>query len=153
MDILLIDVDKLNLSDYIVLEEKNDLSYFMSRTRPYNYNEKNQLSLFWKYICIENIKIGALWIEKENEDSTNATLGIFISDEINFCKGIGAKAIELAIIQVKKIMNIMKIELHVRDSNIRAIRCYEKCGFNKSDKFIKKYLNEDINVIVMSRIL
>ena len=153
MAISLIDVDKFNLSDYIFLENKNDLSYYMSRTRPFNYDEKNQFTLFWKYIYIQNVPIGALWIEKETEDSQTATLGIFISDEVNLCKGLGTKAIELAITQAKEKINITKIELNVRDSNTRAIRCYEKCGFSESNRFIKNYLNEDVTVIVMSRIL
>ena len=153
MDVSLVDVDKSCLSDYVALEKKNDLSYFMSRTRPYNYDEKNESTLLWKYICIRNMRIGALWIEKESEESTTATLGIFLSDEENSSKGIGTKAIEQAITQVKETMSLRKIELHVRDSNLRAIRCYEKCGFRETDRFHKEYMDENVCVIVMSCVL
>lgn len=153
MNISLIDVDKSNLSDYVSLEKKNDLSYYMSRTRPYNYDDKVQSTLFCKYICIKNTRIGALWLEKEIENTTTATLGVFISDNESLCKGIGTKAIELAIIKAKEKMKLTKVELHVREDNTRAFRCYEKCGFRESNRYVKEYLNENVCVIVMCRIL
>ena len=59
----------------------------------------------------------------------------------------------MAIIQAKNIMNFTKIELHVRATNIRAIRCYEKCDFQEIGRFTKNYLNENVEVIAMSRLL
>jgi len=153
MCVSFIDVDINNLADYIVLEQKNDLSYYMSRTRPYHYSEKTQSTLFWKYIALQNMPIGALWIEKEVENTPIATLGIFIADENSFGKGIGSSAIGLAILQAYKKMNFTKINLNVRGSNKRAIRCYEKCGFKETDKFTKYYLGEDVECIVMQRIV
>ena len=153
MSLSLIDVNIHNLSDYIILEKKDDLSYFMSRTRPYNYEIKSKSTLLWKYIDFQNKRIGALWIEKEKEDSIIATLGIFIADTENQCKGIGSAAIEIAIAQAKEKTHFSQIELHVRDTNIRAIRCYEKCGFREISRFNKDYLNENVVVIIMRRIV
>ena len=153
MCISLADINMNNLSEYTDLEKKNDLSYFMSRTRPNNYEFKSHATLFWKYIFWENIAIGALWIEKDNEESTVSALGIFISDGGNQCKGIGSAAIEMAISQANEKMNFTHVELNVRDTNIRAIRCYEKCGFKEISRFNKDYLNEIVEVIVMRRAL
>ena len=149
--VTLVDVDKVDLSDYDKLEKMNDLTYFMSRTRPYNYDIKTQTTLFWKYITLQNTLIGALWIEKEDEYTPIATLGIFIADKKNLSKGIGSSAIEIAILQANKKMNFSQVKLDVRGSNKRAIRCYEKCGFKETGNFIKEYLGENVVCIVMQR--
>lgn len=151
MDIYLNDVDRNDLSSYELLEKKSDLSYFMSRTRPYDYDKKSQSTLLWKYIVHNDVRIGALWLEKENEESAVAMLGIFIADNEKLCKGIGTRAIEIAVEQARDKMRASCVELHVRDGNARAIRCYEKCGFRETGRFVKEYLNENVTVIVMGR--
>jgi len=149
--VILIDVDKDNLAEYDKLEKINDLSYFMSRTRPYNYAIKTQTTLFWKYITMQSILVGALWIEKEDEYAPIATLGIFIADENNYSKGIGSSAIVIAMLQANEKMKFTQVKLDVRASNKRAIRCYEKCGFKETGNFTKEYLGENVECIVMQR--
>ncbi len=61
---------------------------------------------------------------------------IIIGEKKYWCKGYGTKAIHLLIKKAKQI-DIPKIYLEVRPNNARAIKAYEKCGFQKSG--IKKY--------------
>jgi len=69
---------------------------------------------------------------------------IIIGEKKYWGKGYGSKAIKL-IIKKAKHFGISRIYLEVRPTNIRAIRAYEQCGFQKV-KMIKypqnKYLSE-----------
>ena len=63
-------------------------------------------------------------------------------------KGLGSKAIKLLIRKAEK-NGISKIYLEVRPTNIRAIRAYEQCGFQKikTVKYPKnKYLPETLRM-------
>ncbi len=61
---------------------------------------------------------------------------IIIGEKEYWDKGYGTKAIQLLIKKAKN-LGITKIYLEVRPDNIRAIRTYGKCGFQKIK--IKKY--------------
>lgn len=77
--------------------------------------------------------------KKENGD---LFLGIGLSPK--FCgKGLGEEILRNSISEAKKIYPNSKISLQVRSWNKRAIKCYEKVGFN----FIKKEVIEDHNRI------
>jgi RimJ/RimL family protein N-acetyltransferase len=68
-------------------------------------------------------------LEKEEKINDIAILGIMIGETDYLGKGIGKKAIELAIRQSRGKFNFSKVCLNVRKTNTRAIRCYTKCGF------------------------
>jgi ribosomal protein S18 acetylase RimI-like enzyme len=42
---------------------------------------------------------------------------------------IGQRAITLAVEHLKSVDGLTRVTLNVRTSNIRAITCYERCGF------------------------
>lgn len=151
MKISLKAVDTSCLSDYILLEKSEGLPYWMSTTRPRTAGEQAPSTLFWKYICLDDDRIGAIWIEKGNATDSTASLGIFISHDENLGKGIGTTAIRIAVAQAQKEMRFTKVELNVRDTNVRAIACYEKCGFKETGRFMKNYLDEEVEVIIMER--
>jgi ribosomal protein S18 acetylase RimI-like enzyme len=58
-----------------------------------------------------------------------AVLGILLGDQSIFGRGIGRRAIELAMEQLKCVVAVARITLNVRTSNARAISCYLRCGF------------------------
>ena len=152
MNISLCKVEPTDLSDYIRLEQ-SDLSHYTSRMRPHDYCDKAESALYWRYICLNDMRVGALWLEKDSIAATVAILGIFIADENHTSKGIGKSAIEMAITQAQEKMDLTQIDLTVRESNIRAKRCYEKCGFKEVSKFTKEVQGESINSIIMSLFL
>lgn len=71
-------------------------------------------------------------------------LGIFISGEQYRSKGIGSDAIKEAIRISRQRIYFNKVRLNVRKSNLRAIQCYEKCGFNISGEGRKITLEGNI---------
>lgn len=77
---------------------------------------------------------------------------IVIGEKEYWGKGIGSKAIKLLIKKAKK-DGIFKIYLEVRPTNLRAIRTYEQCGFEKV-RIIKhpnsKYLPETLRMELKS---
>ncbi len=56
-------------------------------------------------------------------------LGIFTGEKEYWGQGYGSDAINALLRFAFREMNLHRIYLHVHDYNERAIRCYEKCGF------------------------
>ena len=73
---------------------------------------------------------------------------IVIGEKKYWSKGLGSRAIKILIGRAKK-NGISKIYLEVRPTNFRAIKVYERCGFQKV-KIIKysknKYLSETLRM-------
>lgn len=128
-NIVLIDiVESINLFQYTLFDAyKEDLFQYMSRILP--NNSKNLVC--WKYICCDCKIIGSLWIEINSE--SKSFLGIFIADKQYRGKGIGAKAIKLAIENI----NADELFLNVRVNNQRAKNCFYKIGFTDVRQYVK----------------
>jgi RimJ/RimL family protein N-acetyltransferase len=64
-------------------------------------------------------------------DETNgeAEIGIMIGDKAYWNRGYGADAIRTALNYVFSQTNLKRIHLKTLDWNIRAQKCFEKCGF------------------------
>lgn len=130
-----VDINKDNIHWYCRFEKnfQEDLKNFQSRIYPNNSDffaplmEKGMLK--WSYLFYGGKIIGAIWLEKEHPCVPVAKLGIFIADKEMRNKGIGEKAINRYIQNNKKPLNLSEVTLNVRKENIRAIKCYEKCGF------------------------
>jgi len=75
--------------------------------------------------------------------------------EEKYCgKGIGTKALTVLCEHSFKDLGLMRVWLRVFESNVRAIRAYEKAGF-KEEGIMRKavYINgQQIDVILMSRL-
>lgn len=138
MTILLENVDNKNIKEYTAFEKQynSDLSQYQSRIIP----DKNAKLIKWCYIKADNKYIGSIWIEKGKDDK--AILGVFIAYDDYRNKNIGTLAIKNFIDSV----GVKEIYLHVRTSNVRAIKCYHNVGF--SDVFRYKKDN-GIEVIEM----
>lgn len=70
-----------------------------------------------------------------------ALMGIIIGRKENHSKGYGTEAIRLLLDFCFNRLGLNKVELEVREYNKKAIKCYEKCGFEvegvfKEDIFI-----------------
>ncbi len=128
-------INKDNVHWYCEFQKdfENELKYFMSRIYP-NHSDffvpmiENGL-LKWSYLFYGGRIIGAIWLEKEQSTLRTATLGVFIAEKDMRSRGIGERAINRFIQANQKAMNLVEITLDVRKENIRAIKCYEKCGF------------------------
>lgn len=149
----LIAVSAENLKWYGVFEAKYDtcLKEYLSRIQPYGAEEFEQMAqaglLLWDYILLDGKPIGSVWLEKGSKDAESAVLGVFIADESCRGKHIGEEAVRLICRDGAEKLGATSIELHVRPRNIRAIRCYRKCGFEETGRFVKPNGVEVIQMI------
>ncbi len=83
--------------------------------------------------AIEDIKtkkyIGGCGIQNVNWLARVATVGIMIGDKEYWGKGYGTDAMMVLTNFIFQDMNIHKIRLSTFSFNVRAKKCYEKCGF------------------------
>ena len=100
--------------------------------------EKDYLEEFSKqefHLCIvkkENDElIGSIALEEIDYKSGTAALGIFIGDVKNLGKGYGTEAIKLLTKYAFDHLRLHSIYLRTLDTNERAQKSYEKCGFKE----------------------
>ena len=143
--ITLRDVTKSDKSIYDVWQNDSKLASYISRLYPNNccVEDYDTARVCWFILeawassrrslqpAIEEDTrdIGSVWLEKDTEETDTMVLGIFISGEQFRGKGIGSDSIKEAIRITKQRIAFRNVRLNVRKSNLRAIHCYEKCGF------------------------
>lgn len=78
-------------------------------------------------------KIDEKLYEKLNYKTDLEVYGIdqFLSDCINWGKGLGSQFIILILNFLREEYQAKKVVLDVKNNNLRAIRAYKKCGFQK----------------------
>jgi RimJ/RimL family protein N-acetyltransferase len=103
---------------------------FMSRYRPKcaAAGARNTTNPLWFVIELDDTPVGTTWFERGDADDEFA-LGILLGDPLLFGRGIGRRAIELAVARLKEMENAARIKSNVRVNNPRAIACYARCGF------------------------
>ena len=92
--------------------------------------------LLWFVIVNSGIDAGTVWLEP-GEQPNESILGIFLGDRSAFGRGIGSQAIRLAVSQLWALCPSQHVNLNVRQSNSRAIACYQKNGFSITSNGIK----------------
>lgn len=129
--ITLRDVTKSDESTYKVWQKDSKLTGYLSRLCPNNSSvaDYDTTRICWFIIEEASCDIGSVWLEKDTEGTDIMVLGIFISGEQYRGKGIGSYTIKEAIRISKQRISFRNVRLNVRKSNLRAIHCYEKCGF------------------------
>lgn len=136
-------VDRENLKWYDAFDSAYEerLKKYMSRIRPDRFEQFERLTaaglLIWNYIFLEKKPVGSVWLERESSEAKTAKLGIFIEQESFRGRHLGEEAILLACESGQRAFGIDSVELNVRPTNVRAIRCYRKCGFEEINRFVK----------------
>lgn len=92
--------------------------------RLYQREMKNKYSWFIEY---QGRMIGVCRLTKQDTGNIRYSIGIF--DETLFSKGIGTKVTYKVLDFAFNELKLEEVELMVLEHNMRAIRCYEKCGF------------------------
>lgn len=88
--------------------------------------------------------IGYLGIKHIKRLKREATLGIvFDPNYVN--KGYGTEAIKAFLKYFFNVLNMKVLYLEVASFNKRAIRCYEKCGFENIAKYLHRYPDQSID--------
>jgi RimJ/RimL family protein N-acetyltransferase len=83
---------------------------------------------------LEGKHIGNCSYYNLDQDEKETELGILIGDRAYWNKGYGTDAVTTLVTQVFKETNIERIYLHTLEGNIRAQRCFQKCGFAPSGR-------------------
>lgn len=130
--ITLRDVAKSDEGTYKVWQNDSKLTDYLSRLCPNNSSvvDYDTSRVCWFIIEEDTCDIGSVWLEKDTEGTDTMVFGIFISGEQYRGKGIGSDMIKEAIRISKRRISFSNVRLNVRKGNLRAIHCYEKCGFN-----------------------
>ena len=82
------------------------------------------------WIIEEDSKLaGEVRLDTLNADDRRARLAIGMFHERHLGRGIGRKVIDLVLQQAFGPLGLHRVDLRVLSFNIRAIRCYEACGF------------------------
>jgi RimJ/RimL family protein N-acetyltransferase len=87
-----------------------------------------------------------------NRQEGSAEVGIFIGDQRFWNQGFGTEAMQLMVNHGFNDLNLHRIFLQVFDSNPRAIRAYEKVGFQHEGRLREAHFLEGrhVDVLVMS---
>lgn len=104
----------------------------MSNVRPAGAGDRA-----WYVILHEGSEVGTVWLEKLPGAGGTVKLGILLGDEQYFGRGIGRRAVKLAIEKAGAVLDFRRVLLYVRRNNTRAVRCYRHCGFEIVREFSK----------------
>ena len=72
---------------------------------------------------------GSIRLHGLNEHDRRASLAIGLLDPALLSRGLGTEATRLVLGHAFSELGLHRVSLRVLASNLRAIRCYEKCGF------------------------
>lgn len=87
-------------------------------------------------------KVGSIGIKNIDYINSNAELYIRISSKFTGTKGYGTSAINSLVNFCFNRMNLHKIYLQVFESNDRAVKCYQKCGFRIEGKLREHHFDD-----------
>ena len=110
---------------------------YMQKVTPLNFETPNDLQRWgidyvWYAILLYGKAIGGVWVDRRRPGDTTGILGIIIGRPDVLGRGIGRRAIGMAIEKSVKILNLSRIRLTVRQANERAVRSYRSVGFSVS---------------------
>lgn len=112
---------------------------FLGRNSPVTYVEEERWFRDYQRRSDEQIfaievggrHIGNLGLHKVDRIHRKADLGVVIGEPAYWSQGFGTDAIRLALRYGFDRLALNKISLDVLEYNVRAIRSYEKCGFQR----------------------
>ena len=131
--------DEIELIDYQPQDQKLweqwltkiDTDMFQTIVRPRNFSTNSGRSedYYLKVIKYGDMKIGAVWLEKINQRTATAELGLIIGEPHLWGMGIGSKVINSMIMIAKNDLGLNFMWVSVREANQRAVSCYSRVGF------------------------
>ena len=91
--------------------------------------EADPLARVWAVETKDGIHIGDVDLHDINRSDNSARLTILIGDEGSRNQGYGTDAVRTILRHAFTSLSLQSVSLRVCDFNVRAVRCYEKCGF------------------------
>jgi RimJ/RimL family protein N-acetyltransferase len=117
-----------------------EVTQFICRRCPISLHEErewirahaqNPDNLVFAVETLDGVHIGGCGLDRvqQHRESRGAILGIHIGDKQYWGKGYGTDAVGTLLRFAFEELNLHRVALSVFEYNARAIRCYEKCGF------------------------
>lgn len=105
--------------------------------------------------CIETLEgklIGNIGIMNLDWVDRRAEIGVMIGEKDHWSRGFGTEAISLLLRYMFEELNLQRIGLYCDETNLRAQRCYQKCGFRQEGVFRHHRLKDGafVNDVIMS---
>ena len=98
--------------------------------------------------------IGTVGIESIHWSDRCGSLGVFIGEAEYRDNGYGTEAIRLLLEYAFHYLNLHSVKLSVLDVNVRAQKCYQKCGFKDAGRLRQCiYVNGKYHDLLMMDIL
>lgn len=100
----------------------------------------------------EWVAIGNCGVHNIDWRARSAEVGIFIGEKSLWNKGYGSDAMRLLLTHCFKTLNLNRVALDVYETNLRAIRSYEKVGFVHEGRKRQAMYKEGkyIDILIMS---
>lgn len=73
--------------------------------------------------------LGEARLDGLNEQDRRARLAVGLYDSARLGMGLGRESVRLVLVQAFDVLGLHRVDLRVLAYNLRAIRCYERCGF------------------------
>jgi RimJ/RimL family protein N-acetyltransferase len=133
-------VEEGDLPHFVAWLNDTDVRYWlaMSESPPltleseqewYREMKDDSSSVVWCIESSEGRPIGDVGLHGIDKTHQRAELGLFIGDKTLWGRGVGADAIRRVLRYAFGQLALRRVQLHVDEDNLRALRCYEKCGF------------------------
>jgi RimJ/RimL family protein N-acetyltransferase len=84
---------------------------------------------FARIIEVQGRAVGEIRLHSHDTEARSARLAVGLFAEEDLGRGFGRHAIVQTLMHGFDVMGLEKIDLRVLEFNVRAIRCYESCGF------------------------
>ncbi|MED1559062.1 GNAT family protein [Bacillus paramycoides] len=137
----------------IILEWYNDEElHDIADVKPFKRYTIEELRKYWTeklsrsyasyhVIVVEEKVIGRVGLKKKrNDDIYVMVYSILIGVSNLYSKGLGTEITNYFITKSFLDPDIQAVVLQVREGNKRAIRCYEKAGFKKTESYVENHL-------------
>ncbi|MBV7334263.1 GNAT family N-acetyltransferase [Chloroflexi bacterium TSY] len=129
-------------SDFALKRLTGPGAYLPSRSEQINIASSDSHIPFGIVLIETDRLIGEISLSHIDWSNRVAELGISIGEKECQGKGLGTEALELFIEYSFRELNLHRIELGVVDYNIRAIKSYEKLGFQLEGR-LREYAERD----------
>jgi RimJ/RimL family protein N-acetyltransferase len=95
----------------------------------YQQSKQDPASVLWSIESEDGRLVGDVGLGLIDKTHRRAEVGIFIGDKTLWGRGLGTHAISRVLRYAFDELGLRRVQLYVDEDNLRAIRCYEKCGF------------------------
>ncbi|EJQ95093.1 N-acetyltransferase [Bacillus mycoides] len=115
--------------------------YTIEELRKYWTEKLSRSYASYHVIVVEDEVIGRVGLKKKrNDDIYVMEYSILIGVSNLYSKGLGTEITKYFITKSFLDPDIQAVVLQVREDNKRAIRCYEKAGFKKTESYVENHL-------------